>query len=67
MRKKKLMRGLACLSPERRRQIAAMGGKAAQARGTGYHWSSEEAAAAGRKGGAISRRRSKKGKGKAQP
>jgi general stress protein YciG len=59
-KKKKLLRGLACLSPQRRREIAAKGGKASQARGTGHRWSSEEAAVAGRKGGKISRRRSKK-------
>lgn len=44
-------RGLAGVSPERRREIASMGGKAAQRKGTGHHFTSEEAQAAGRKGG----------------
>lgn len=54
--KNKKPHGLACVSPERRRQIAAMGGKAAHARGTAHKWTREEAAVAGRKGGTISRR-----------
>lgn len=45
-------RGFATLSTERRREIARMGGKAAQARGRGHRWDREEARAAGRKGGA---------------
>jgi len=35
------------------------GGKAAHAMGTAHTWTSQEAQAAGRKGGAISRRRPK--------
>ena len=46
-------RGLAALSPERRREIAQAGGKAAQAKGTGRRFTSEEARAAGKKGGAA--------------
>ena len=42
-------RGLASLSPERRREIAAMGGKAAAAKGTAHRWTSEAARAAGLK------------------
>jgi general stress protein YciG len=38
-------------SPERRREIAASGGKAAHVKGTPHRWTSEEAKAAGRKGG----------------
>lgn len=37
--------------PERRREIAAHGGRAAHAKGTPHRWTREEAAAAGRKGG----------------
>lgn len=43
-------RGLAALSPERRRSIAAMGGRASHVAGTAHEWTSEEAAVAGRKG-----------------
>ena len=51
--------GFASMSPEKRREIASKGGKAAQALGTAHKWTTEEAQAAGRKGGLISRRRSK--------
>lgn len=44
-------RGFALFSPERRAEISGRGGKAAQAKGTGHRYTSEEAAAAGRKGG----------------
>jgi hypothetical protein len=44
-------RGFAALSPERRRELAGRGSKAAQAKGTAHRYTSEEAAAAGRKGG----------------
>lgn len=52
--------GFASMSPEKKREIASKGGKAAHALGTAHKWTSEEAQAAGRKGGSISRRRSKK-------
>lgn len=52
---KKSRRGFASLSMERRREIASQGGKAAHANGTAHKWDSTEAAAAGRKGGRISR------------
>lgn len=45
-------------SPERRREIAAIGGHATQVKGTGHRWTPETAADAGRKGGG---RRGKKG------
>lgn len=44
-------RGFASMSPERQRQIASQGGKAAHLKGTAHEFSSEEARAAGRKGG----------------
>jgi general stress protein YciG len=47
----KQKRGLAALSPERRREIAAMGGRAAQEAGIAHSFTFEEAVAAGRKGG----------------
>lgn len=52
-------RGLAAMTPEKRREIASKGGKKAHALGTAHTWTSEEAQIAGRKGGSISRRRSK--------
>jgi uncharacterized protein len=39
------------LSPEKRREIARKGGKAAHAQGRAHTFSKEEAAVAGRKGG----------------
>ncbi len=45
-------RGLAAMSPERRREIASKGGRASQARGTAHQWTAEEASAAGKKGSA---------------
>jgi general stress protein YciG len=47
------------MSPEKKREIASKGGKAAHQMGTAHKWTSEEAQAAGRKGGSISRRRPK--------
>lgn len=48
---KKVQRGFALLTPERRSEIARLGGKAAHFLGVGHEWSSEEAQVAGRKGG----------------
>ena len=51
-------RGFAAMSPEKQREIASRGGKAAHEKGTAHQFSSEEARAAGRKGGeAISQNR----------
>lgn len=44
-------RGFASLSPERRAEVAAMGGKAAHAKGTARVFTSDEAREAGSKGG----------------
>lgn len=49
--------GFASMSPERVREIASLGGKTAHALGHAREWTREEAQAAGRKGGTISRRR----------
>lgn len=46
-------RGFAALHPDRRREIAAAAGRASQASGRGHRFTSEEAAAAGAKGGAV--------------
>lgn len=48
----KRRRGLAAMSPERRREIASKGGRTSQARGTAHQWTAEEASAAGKKGSA---------------
>jgi hypothetical protein len=44
-------RGFASMDGDKQRLIASKGGKAAHAKGTAHEWSSEEARAAGRKGG----------------
>lgn len=53
-------RGFAAMSPEKKREIASKGGKAAHALGTAHRWTTEEAQAAGRKGGAVAKRRKEK-------
>lgn len=49
----KSKRGFASMDPERQREIASKGGRAAHAKGTAHEWSKDEARAAGRKGGVI--------------
>jgi general stress protein YciG len=44
-------RGFAALDADQRKKIASMGGKAAHEKGTAHQFTSEEAAAAGRKRG----------------
>lgn len=44
-------RGFASMDPERQREIASEGGKAAHEKGTAHEFDSEEAREAGRKGG----------------
>ena len=46
------------MSPERRSEISRKGGKAAHQQGRAHKWTVEEAGAAGRVGGRISKRRS---------
>lgn len=53
----KSRRGFAAMSPERQRQIASEGGRAAHRQGVAHEWSADEARAAGRKGGQNSRGR----------
>lgn len=52
---KKTRRGFASMSPERQREIASKGGRAAHAKGTAHEWTAETARIAGRKGGLVSR------------
>lgn len=44
-------RGFASMDPEKQREIASKGGKAAHEKGTAHEFTSEEAKEAGRKGG----------------
>lgn len=50
-------RGFAAMDPETQRRIASEGGKASHESGRGHRFTSEEARAAGRKGGQASRSR----------
>lgn len=49
----KSKRGFASMDPERQREIASKGGRAAHAKGTAHEWSRDEARVAGRKGGEV--------------
>lgn len=51
-------RGFAAMEPERQRQIASQGGKAAHASGNAHEFNTAEAREAGRKGGLAGRRTS---------
>lgn len=44
-------RGFAAMDEQKQREIASKGGRAAHVKGTAHQWSSDEARAAGRKGG----------------
>lgn len=44
-------RGFASMSPEKQKEIASKGGKAAHEQGVAHQWNPEEARNAGRKGG----------------
>jgi general stress protein YciG len=52
--KPKGSQGFASMSLEQRREIQSKGGKAAWKKGTAHRWTSEEAKAAGEKGGNAS-------------
>ena len=51
MKKKKSKKGFASMDPDKQREIASKGGKAAQRKGKAHKWTREEAVEAGRKGG----------------
>lgn len=53
MTEDKKPQGFALLDPDRIREIASKGGKAAHAQGTAHKFTSEEARAAGVKGGSA--------------
>lgn len=48
-------RGFASMDPEKQREIARKGGRAAHEKGTAHEFTPEEAKEAGRKGGSKSR------------
>ena len=50
-------RGFASMDPERQREIASHGGRAAHERGTAHEFTSEEARQAGSKGGKVAHAR----------
>jgi len=52
---RKERRGFASMSPEKQREIASKGGRAAHDKGTAHEWTADEARNAGRKGGQVSR------------
>jgi general stress protein YciG len=52
---RKERRGFASMSPEKQREIASKGGRAAHQKGTAHEWTTDEARSAGRKGGQVSR------------
>ena len=43
------------MTPEKQREIASKGGRAAHEKGTAHEWTADEARNAGRKGGQVSR------------
>jgi len=57
--RKKSRRGFAAMSPEKQREIASLGGKAAHAKGTAHEFTSEEARAAGHQGGVAAQRKAR--------
>lgn len=64
----KAKRGFASMDPQRMREIASMGGKAAHAQGTAHKYTPEEGRAAGKKGGlARTGRKDRKGDGPGEP
>src|SRR5438034_5942186 len=50
-------RGFASMDPDKQREIASKGGKAAHAKGTAHEFTPEEAREAGRKGGQAAHER----------
>ena len=51
--RKTSIRGFAAMDPEKQKQIASEGGRAAHRQGVAHEWSRDEAREAGRKGGQI--------------
>ena len=57
MSRPKQNRGFRAMSPEKQKEIASLGGKAAHAKGTAHEFTSAEAKEAGRKGGREAQKR----------
>lgn len=57
MQNGKNRRGFASMNRDKQRMIASKGGKTAHKKGTAHKWTSEEARAAGRKGGQARHRK----------
>lgn len=55
--KRKAARGFAAMDPQRQREIASRGGKAAHQKGTAHEFNAEEARIAGSKGGQAAHRK----------
>ena len=49
-------RGFASMTPERQREIASLGGRAAHEQGVAHEWDRQQAMIAGKKGGQASGR-----------
>lgn len=60
-------RGFASMDRTKQREIASKGGRAAHEKGTAHEWTSDEARAAGRKGGVASHRRKQEQQGEVPP
>lgn len=58
-------RGFASMDPQRQREIASEGGRAAHEKGTAHEFTSEEAREAGRKGGQARSQSNRAGNGAA--
>jgi len=56
-------RGFASMDPEKQREIARKGGRAAHEKGTAHEWTTDEARTAGRKGGITSHQRRRERRG----
>jgi general stress protein YciG len=56
-KRKPSTRGFAAMDPQRQREIASRGGKAAHQKGTAHEFNTEEARAAGSKGGQVAHRK----------
>jgi general stress protein YciG len=56
-KRKPSTRGFASMDPQRQREIASRGGKAAHQKGTAHEFNTEEARAAGSKGGQVAHRK----------
>jgi hypothetical protein len=55
MNEPKVKKGFAAMTPEKRAEIARLGGVAAHAQGVAHQWTTDTARKAGSKGGQVSR------------